>query len=243
MSITAADLVKAGAEFLDSKVSEFPVTLEDWRGKINLYALDLSSPRNCILGQLFSSYTRGKEDLGLYDTEGCECGCDYDCDYGQAYGFVDGNHATNSELDAAWKAYLKGETPSNSGPKLYVSRTSSNSVYMEHGRITSTTGRVFIAIEQGTFGHSDKFVGNGNISMWTPRDVADILKPYVPFEWAEGDHLVANGPLGIQAFLVKSAWNTGNQELRIWRLNAMPSHAPEDYWNEKGYTNFRKITI
>lgn len=243
MSITAADLVKAGAEFLDSKVSEFPITLEDWRGKINTYALDLSSPNNCILGQLFNGYTRGKEGLGLYSIDGCDCGCDDGDSKDHKYGFVDGYHARNRELDAAWKAYLKGELPSDPGPRLYVSKSGGNAKYMEHGRITSTTGRVFSAIEQGTLGQSDKFVGNGNISMWTPRDVADILKPYVPFEWAEGDHLVANGPLGIQAFLVKSAWNTGNQELRIWRLDATPSHATEDYWNEKGYKNFRKITI
>ena len=83
--------VAAGISFLDSKVSSGKVPA-NWRDKISLDTLDLSSCGVCVLGQLFGDYSDGKYalDIDNYDTKDYGFNTDYDF----------------QQLTAAWKDAL-----------------------------------------------------------------------------------------------------------------------------------------
>ena len=50
--------IRKGIKFLDSEIPK-------WRRLIDRDDLDLSDPRNCIMGQIFGDYDRGRDILGL----------------------------------------------------------------------------------------------------------------------------------------------------------------------------------
>lgn len=49
---------------------------EGWWANIDLSRLDLDSPTNCILGQLYGTYYRGREALDIREGEGDLYGLD-----------------------------------------------------------------------------------------------------------------------------------------------------------------------
>lgn len=55
--------VAEGVKLLDEKQPE-------WWKNINLYTLDMEGCYSCILGQLFGSYSVGREALGIPSCEG-----------------------------------------------------------------------------------------------------------------------------------------------------------------------------
>jgi len=55
--------VDNGAEFLDDFYGH-----PEWRGLIDMKVLDMGSPWNCILGQLFGSFSTGCDRLGIHRT-------------------------------------------------------------------------------------------------------------------------------------------------------------------------------
>lgn len=57
--------VKAAAEFLDSKVGKVSWLTADWRSEIDTSKLNMSTTRNCILGQLNGSFTAACAELGI----------------------------------------------------------------------------------------------------------------------------------------------------------------------------------
>jgi cytochrome c2 len=58
----AAERVAKGAALIDAHLGE-----RAWRGQMNLDELDVSDCQMCVLGQLFSLYTIGRDRLGLCD--------------------------------------------------------------------------------------------------------------------------------------------------------------------------------
>lgn len=61
--------VQAGVRMLDQKLGS------TWRKNINLERFNLMNTRCCMLGQLFGSYSRGVQALGLTgDYEAVACG-------------------------------------------------------------------------------------------------------------------------------------------------------------------------
>lgn len=77
--------VVAAAAFLDKNYSD-----KNWRYKINTDTLNMSSCKDCILGQLFGDYDEGYDKLQSID---------YD-------GWTDVSHSFEM-YSAAWKEYLK----------------------------------------------------------------------------------------------------------------------------------------
>lgn len=63
--------VAAGIAFLDSQEG---CQLNNWPNKINLLRFDLSDPEDCVLGQLFDSFNRGKNRLELTVGRSAELG-------------------------------------------------------------------------------------------------------------------------------------------------------------------------
>ena len=87
--------VKAGAKFLDAKYGRA------WRKKVRLRKLDMSEPRECILGQTDSDYGEHCEKLGITRSKAQKLGFEAGrglWDYDIAY----------RRLTAAWKEYLRG---------------------------------------------------------------------------------------------------------------------------------------
>lgn len=71
---TVADRVKRGAGLLD-EFSKIDSTIENWRSKIDIGSLNMHSPTNDILGQLFGTFREGWQKLyssGLIDKNALE---------------------------------------------------------------------------------------------------------------------------------------------------------------------------
>lgn len=60
--INMKESVNRGAELLDR-------VMPDWRSKINVDTLNMGSPADCILGQLYGLYHEGLYKLGLTEGE------------------------------------------------------------------------------------------------------------------------------------------------------------------------------
>lgn len=96
MSIeTAKSRVQAGIKKLDDNTGTYGVVPNGWRTKIDVAKLNLASPTNCILGQIFGDYTEGYNKLNL--------------SYGQPHSFgfeAEYRETTAEELKAAWSEAL-----------------------------------------------------------------------------------------------------------------------------------------
>lgn len=93
--------VEAGAALLDKKRS---TRMKPWRDKINTERLDISSPCECVLGQVYGgSYGVGLDKLGFFDLGGGSCR-----DLARECGFV--TTAEDSRpLTRAWRKYLEAQ--------------------------------------------------------------------------------------------------------------------------------------
>ncbi|TDB90881.1 hypothetical protein E1264_03380 [Actinomadura sp. KC216] len=63
MDLTYEERAKAGADLLDA---EYP----NWFEEIDLGILRLESPWNCILSQVYDSYSLGMDELGISEADG-----------------------------------------------------------------------------------------------------------------------------------------------------------------------------
>lgn len=91
---TAKARVLAGAAVLDAHGPT------DWRSKVSLDRLDMSSSDNCILGQVFADYWNGRVALSK------AIGVENDVSWARDLGFTAGTGTMFGELDNAWKEYL-----------------------------------------------------------------------------------------------------------------------------------------
>lgn len=83
-----------GAALLDVRVV-------NWSELVYFHDLDMSSISTCVLGHVFGSFARGKEELNLDDLQISECGFDiYDCEYPPD---DDGYY----ELEMEWLKYIE----------------------------------------------------------------------------------------------------------------------------------------
>ncbi len=100
-----------------------------WQEMIDTDSLQMHNPRNCILGQLFSSYYKGMETLGIYDV-----GCDY--------AFSD----TMEDEQIYWVKYLRlwGEDKNSSSDVVY------NNAGKAHRVLVRTEKNMILADSDGT---------------------------------------------------------------------------------------------
>ena len=90
---TLRQRVERGAALLDKK-RRSPA----WRKRINLDEFDIGDPCNCVLGQVYESFTDGLYKLGIYGSEWLGLGFDtYAVDFGP--------------LTRAWRKYLTEAQP------------------------------------------------------------------------------------------------------------------------------------
>lgn len=88
--------VMRGAALLDEKVP-------GWRERVNPDTLDMSSDRNCVLGQLYDWYALGLQTLGVTTViEATRYGFDV------AYNVVQRDRTQTPALTDAWRALLTG---------------------------------------------------------------------------------------------------------------------------------------
>lgn len=64
--------VKDGAVYLDKQVP-------GWEHKVDLEILDMDYTRNCVLGQMYGSYRRGKDELEATNEKLRELGFELGC--------------------------------------------------------------------------------------------------------------------------------------------------------------------
>jgi hypothetical protein len=86
-SLAAAGRVALGAALLDKN-------RPGWAGEIHVSRLNMASPKNDILGQLYGYFFRGLEALGLTDAEAVTLG-------------FNGERAGDYRLRAAWVAEIR----------------------------------------------------------------------------------------------------------------------------------------
>lgn len=84
------DKVANGVRLLNSDVT-------NWRSEINKHTFDIKSAKNCILGQLFGSFSQGLIDLEISNDTAVECGFDL---------FDLGRHRLKDSYDALQEAWL-----------------------------------------------------------------------------------------------------------------------------------------
>ncbi len=95
-NISIISKIRAGAAYLDS------VYGKKWRRKIRLKTLDISSCKNCVLGQTDGDYRDHASKLGLSLSRL------------RAYGFTnDQGLPSMKSLTAAWKKYLRKSSRKN----------------------------------------------------------------------------------------------------------------------------------
>lgn len=91
----AAELVLRGAAMLDDHLDPHGDSESPWREMIDLDRFDISSWRDCLLGQVFGTYGTGLRRLGLH--------------VGWHHGFSGqpmAGGATEADLTVAWLRYL-----------------------------------------------------------------------------------------------------------------------------------------
>lgn len=91
MTPTMSERIQRGIALLDERVP-------DWRTRVSARRLNTNSPWDCILGQLFGTYSTGLSNLGL--------GSVYPYTIGKAYGFDIENGEEYADLTAAWREVL-----------------------------------------------------------------------------------------------------------------------------------------
>jgi hypothetical protein len=81
---------------VDEGIHTLDVEEPEWREKINPHTLDVSDFCNCVLGQVFGSYSTGQNMLGFTSK-----------DAAADHGFESGGFAFDyDDLQAAWEARL-----------------------------------------------------------------------------------------------------------------------------------------
>lgn len=100
--------VRRGAKALDKLCGKVGVIPCDWRERIDLDRLDLSSETWCVLGQLGEEYDGSDYDAVVHHI-GQECQLDDEWQWAAEHGFASNAQDYRREYDgltAAWRRYL-----------------------------------------------------------------------------------------------------------------------------------------
>lgn len=136
MSITAENAifdarVKKGATELDA------VYGSDWRNKIDLSLLDMSSPTQCVLGQVYGSYSVGlaKLNVSSYNNDA------------QDYGFttLESGDYGNVKINAAWLRFLSYKD----GEVVEADGWSAAWPFIRIEKMVRVAGKTYYAIQPG----------------------------------------------------------------------------------------------
>lgn len=191
MNNVALDRARSGAYLLDCKGPK------DWRKKVNLEILALSSDKHCVLGQIYGNYDLGMDALGISSLAPIDLG------FCAGSGSAKHEYVSSRELDEAWRELLS--TPDRIG-KIY--KTTFNRYVKVIGK-SENNGVLWVCLGSDVGGRFEAHPSTPDYFVRTEERIEKEWTEVKPLTAVKGDVLFDNeGNL----YLV------GSDE--VWRLHA-----------------------